>query len=194
MRTVTLPIPIKSLLNIYLQIFQDINPNENDQTMRFRKKIEKDEKWVVKDNHDNTKQKEKNVFLISTPPTRYTTAALHLCSVILLKWVWLSLILIFLLIMSLFSGDGGVHKAKQCHWDLWSIFHHFIIFYPIINFNIVMSGHFVLFHCFAVIAVCFMYNCTYKETKQDYFNEVDEATDCEEPRAKTVNLYRLFLF
>ena len=24
---------------------QDINPNENDQTMRFRKKIEKDEKW-----------------------------------------------------------------------------------------------------------------------------------------------------
>ena len=25
---------------------------------------------------------------------------------------------------------------------------------------------------------------------QDYFNEVDEATDCEEPRAKTVNLYR----
>ena len=46
-------------MNIYLQIFQDINPNENDQTMRFRKKIEKDEKWVVKDNHDNTKQKEK---------------------------------------------------------------------------------------------------------------------------------------
>ena len=27
---------------------------------------------------------------------------------------------------------------------------------------------------------------------QDYFNEVDEATDCEEPRAKTVNLYRLY--
>ena len=26
---------------------------------------------------------------------------------------------------------------------------------------------------------------------QDYFNEVDEATDCEEPKAKTVNLYRL---
>ena len=65
-----------------------------------------------------------------------------------------------------------------------------LFFHPIINFNIVMSGHFVLFHCFAVIAVCFIY----KETKQDYFNEVDEATDCEEPRAKTVNLYRLFLF
>ena len=29
---------------------------------------------------------------------------------------------------------------------------------------------------------------------QDYFNEVDEATDCEEPRAKTVNLYRFFYF
>ena len=25
---------------------------------------------------------------------------------------------------------------------------------------------------------------------QDYFSVVDEATDCEEPRAKTVNLYR----
>ena len=114
-------------MNIYLQILQDINPNENDQTMRFRKKIEKDEKWVVKDNHDNTKQKEKNVFLISTPPTRYTTAALHLCSVILFN--------VFDFIDSdisfdLFSGDGGVHKAKQCHWDLWSIFHHFIIFSP----------------------------------------------------------------
>ena len=29
------------------------------------------------------------------------------------------------------------------------------------------------------------------EIAQDYFNEVDEATDCEEPKAKTVNLYRL---
>ena len=25
---------------------------------------------------------------------------------------------------------------------------------------------------------------------QDYFNSKDEATDCEEPRSKTVNLYR----
>ena len=33
-----------------------------------------------------------------------------------------------------------------------------------------------------------------KKQLQDYFNEVDEATDCEEPRAKTVNLYRLYLF
>ena len=31
-----------------------------------------------------------------------------------------------------------------------------------------------------------------KKQLQDYFNEVDEATDCEEPRAKTVNLYRLY--
>ena len=63
MRTVTVHIPIiKSPMNIYLQIFQDINPNENDQTMRFRKKIEKDEKWVVKDNHDNTKKKKKMCF------------------------------------------------------------------------------------------------------------------------------------
>ena len=30
--------------NYNLNLFQDINPNENDQTMRFRKKIEKDEK------------------------------------------------------------------------------------------------------------------------------------------------------
>ena len=30
-----------------------------------------------------------------------------------------------------------------------------------------------------------------EEIAQDYFNEVDEATDCEEPKAKTVNLYRL---
>ena len=28
------------------------------------------------------------------------------------------------------------------------------------------------------------------EIYQDYFNEIDEATDCEEPKAKTVNLYR----
>ena len=68
MRTVTLPIPIKSLMNIYLQIFQDINPNENDQTMRFRKKIEKDEKWVVKDNHDNTKKKKKMCFWYQLHP------------------------------------------------------------------------------------------------------------------------------
>ena len=25
---------------------------------------------------------------------------------------------------------------------------------------------------------------------KDYFNERDEATDCEEPRSKTVNLFR----
>ena len=31
------------------------------------------------------------------------------------------------------------------------------------------------------------------EIAQDYFNEVDEATDCEEPKAKTVNLYRQVL-
>ena len=29
-----------------MHCLQDINPNENDQTMRFRKKIEKDEKLV----------------------------------------------------------------------------------------------------------------------------------------------------
>ena len=57
---------IKSPMNIYLQIFQDINPNENDQTMRFRKKIEKDEKWVVKDNHDNTKREKKLCFDINS--------------------------------------------------------------------------------------------------------------------------------
>ena len=32
--------------------------------------------------------------------------------------------------------------------------------------------------------------CSKVEFIQDYFNEVDEATDCEEPKAKTVNLYR----
>merc|ERR1719220_2549752 len=73
---------------------KDINPNENDQTMRFRKKIEKDE--------------------------RYTTAALHLCSVM----------------------EGCIKQNNAI------------------------------------------------EIYEDYFNEVDEATDCEEPRAKTVNLYR----
>ena len=34
-------------------------------------------------------------------------------------------------------------------------------------------------------------DCCTEEIAQDYFNEVDEATDCEEPKAKTVNLYRL---
>ena len=33
--------------------------------------------------------------------------------------------------------------------------------------------------------------CHNTHNAQDYFNEVDEATDCEEPKAKTVNLYRL---
>ena len=34
-------------------------------------------------------------------------------------------------------------------------------------------------------------DCFTEEIAQDYFNEVDEATDCEEPKAMTVNLYRL---
>ena len=35
------------LINRYNYLFvQDINPNENDQTMRYRKKIEKDESYV----------------------------------------------------------------------------------------------------------------------------------------------------
>lgn len=73
---------------------KDINPVENDQTMRFRKKIEKDENYV------NT--------------------ALKLCS-----------------------------TMESCIKQNNAI-----------------------------------------EIYQDYFNEIDEATDCEEPRAKTVNLYR----
>ena len=36
------------------------------------------------------------------------------------------------------------------------------------------------------------YSLRNKKQLQDYFNEVDEATDCEEPRAKTVNLYRWY--
>ena len=40
-----------NIINIIIYQYQyqsqDINPNENDQTMRFRKKIEKDERWVA---------------------------------------------------------------------------------------------------------------------------------------------------
>ena len=37
---------IKGEVRIPTIIHQDINPAENDQTMRFRKKIEKDENYV----------------------------------------------------------------------------------------------------------------------------------------------------
>jgi hypothetical protein len=37
---------IRSSQNIFSTTHQDINPAENDQTMRFRKKIEKDENYV----------------------------------------------------------------------------------------------------------------------------------------------------
>ena len=73
---------------------KDINPAENDQTMRFRKKIEKDENYV--------------------------STALGLCGVM----------------ESCIKQNNAI------------------------------------------------------EIYQDYFNEVDEATDCQEPKAKTVNLYR----
>ena len=33
-------------LNCIMFLIQDINPSENDQTMRYRKKIEKDESYV----------------------------------------------------------------------------------------------------------------------------------------------------
>ena len=33
-------------LNCVMFLIQDINPSENDQTMRYRKKIEKDESYV----------------------------------------------------------------------------------------------------------------------------------------------------
>ena len=73
---------------------KEINPTENDQTMRFRKKIEKDEK--------------------------YLNTAMGLCGVM----------------ESCIKQNNAI------------------------------------------------------EIYEDYFSGVDEATDCEEPRAKTVNLYR----
>ena len=117
---------VEKLLNL-----QDINPNENDQTMRFRKKIEKDEKWGhyndeklgdyndekwgdynnekwgdyndeiwgdyndeklgnYNDYHDYNDEIESYV----CNSTRYTTAALHLCSVKHFHW-YLPLIFVF---------------------------------------------------------------------------------------------------
>ena len=71
-----------------------------------------------------------------------------------------------------------MHKAEQCNWDIWGV----KSIATTNTINIVQDYFNATTNTINIVNV------------QDYFNEVDEATDCEEPRAKTVNLYRFFYF
>ena len=82
-------------------------------------------------------------------------------------------------------GDGRLHKAEQCNRDIRG--NNDILLCRKINFCFVKLLYkiFVDLQCRSTHV-----RVEYDYDVQDYFNEVDEATDCEEPRAKTVNLYR----